>query len=177
MEGGRRSSTVSWQSLRGPKSTTRNSTVPPGTLPQELIDGCRVAFLHLDHDRTGKIDVWELKSILEALGMRPTEEEMFQLMSEVDMNMSGTLDFAQLLKVIEFQKVRIDNMDDGSELAEAFVACGGGADRGGCVDANVLIKIIKEDFGLSVDMEALIREVDADGSGEIEFEEFQELLS
>jgi len=57
------------------------------------------------------------------------------------------------------------------------VACGGDADRGGCVDANVLIKIIKEDFGLSVDMEALIREVDADGSGEIEFEEFEELLS
>ena len=152
-------------------------SVPPGTLPQELIDGCRVAFQHLDQDRTGKIDIWELKTLLEAMGMRPTEEELFQIMSEVDMNMSGTLDFAQLLKVIEFQKVRIDNMDDGSELAEAFVACGGGADRGGCVDANVLIKIIKEDFGLSVDMEALIREVDADGSGEIEFEEFQELLS
>ena len=152
-------------------------SVPPGTLPQELIDGCRVAFQHLDQDRTGKIDIWELKTLLEAMGMRPTEEELFQIMSEVDMNMSGEIDFSQFLTIISTQKERCDNMDDGSDLAAAFVACGGGADRGGCVDANVLIKIIKEDFGLSVDMEALIREVDADGSGEIEFEEFQELLS
>ena len=152
-------------------------TVPSGTLPQELIDGCRVAFQHLDHDKTGKIDIWELKTLLEAMGMRPTEEEMMQLMSEVDVNMTGLIDFSQLLTIISTQKERCDNMDDGSDLVAAYVACGGEWDRGGCVDANVLIKIIKEDFGLSVDMEALIREVDADGSGEIEFEEFQELLS
>ena len=178
MEGRRKSSTLRGRtsSMDGLPAATKGS-VPPGTLPQDLIDGCRIAFQHLDHDHTGKIDVFELQSILEALGMRPTEEEMFHLISEVDVNMSGHVDFAQLLKILELQKERIDNMDDGSDLAAAFLACGGDADRGGCIDANVLIKIIKEDFGLSVDMEALIREVDADGSGEIEFEEFQELLS
>jgi len=152
-------------------------TVPPGTLPQELIDGCRIAFQHLDHDQSGKIDIWELKQLLEAMGMRPTEEEMFQIMSEVDVNMTGQIDFSDFLTIISTQKERCENMDDGSDLVAAYVACGGDADRGGCVDANVLIKIIKEDFGLSVDMEALIREVDADGSGEIEYEEFEELLS
>jgi len=75
-------------------------TVPPGTLPQDLIDGVRIAFQHLDHDHTGKIDVFELQSIVEALGMRPTEEELFQLMSEVDVNMTGLIDFAQLLKLL-----------------------------------------------------------------------------
>ena len=157
-------------------SVTKGS-VPSGTLPQELIDGCRIAFQHLDHDHSGKIDIFELKTLLEAMGMRPTEEEMFQIMSEVDVNMSGQIDFSQFLTIISTQKERCENMDDGSDLVAAYVACGGDADRGGCVDANVLIKIIKEDFGLSVDMEALIREVDADGSGEIEYEEFEELLS
>jgi calmodulin len=42
---------------------------------------------------------------------------------------------------------------------------------------NVLIKIIKEDFGLTIDIEDLIDKVDTDGSGEIEFEEFAVLLS
>ena len=158
-------------------TTTLKGSVPPGTLPQEIIDGLRLAFQHLDHDRTGKIDIWELKTILEALGMRPTEEDLFQLMSEVDVTMSGQIDFSQLLTLVGTQKERTDVEDDGNGLAAAYFACGGDADHGGCVDANVLIKIIKEDFGLSVDMEALIREVDADGSGEIEFEEFQELLS
>ena len=165
----RRSSMFSTASMKG--------SVPPGTLPQEIIDGLRLAFQHLDHNRTGKIDIWELKTILEAMGMRPTEEDMFQLMSEVDVTMSGQIDFSELLTLVGTQKERTDVEDDGSDLAAAYVACGGDADRGGCVDANVLIKIIKEDFGLSVDMEALIREVDADGSGEIEYEEFEELLS
>ena len=35
----------------------------------------------------------------------------------------------------------------------------------------MLIKIIKHDFGLTIDIEELIRAIDTDGSGEIEFEE------
>ena len=112
------------------------------------------------------------------MGMRPSEEEMFQMMSEVDVAMSGHVDFSQLLALVTIQKRRIEVVvDDGGDLAAAFVACGGDSDKGGCVDANVLIKLIKEDFGLSVDMEALIREVDTDGLGKMEFQKFQELLS
>ena len=35
----------------------------------------------------------------------------------------------------------------------------------------------KHDFGLTIDIEELIRAIDTDGSGEIEFEEFKTLLS
>ena len=92
----RRSSMFSTASMKG--------SVPPGTLPQEIIDGLRLAFQHLDHNRTGKIDIWELKTILEAMGMRPTEEDMFQLMSEVDVTMSGQIDFSELLTLVGTQK-------------------------------------------------------------------------
>ena len=154
-------------------------TVPPGTLSQEIIEGCRIAFHHLDHDRTGYIDAWELKSLLEIMGMKPSEQELFTMMSEVDVTMTGKVDFSQLLQLVKYQKERIEIRpdDDGSDLAAAFVACGGDSDQGGCVDANVLIKLIKEDFGLSVDMETLIREVDPENSGKMEFRKFQELLS
>lgn len=37
-------------------------------LTQDEIDGCRDAFLAYDKDRTGTIEVWELKEVLE--GMR-----------------------------------------------------------------------------------------------------------
>ena len=53
---------------------------------------------------------------------------------------------------------------------------GGEADGGGCVDADKLISTIKQDFEMTIDIEALIAEVDEDGSGEIEFDEFKELL-
>ena len=41
-------------------------------LSQEDIDGCRQAFLAFDKDRSGTIDVWELRQVLEAMGQAPT---------------------------------------------------------------------------------------------------------
>lgn len=37
-------------------------------LCQEDVDGCRQAFLAFDKDRSGTIDVWELRQVLEAMG-------------------------------------------------------------------------------------------------------------
>jgi len=54
---------------------------------------------------------------------------------------------------------------------------GGDEDGGGCVDADMLIKTIKEQFEMTIDIEKLIMDVDEDGSGEIEFDEFKELLA
>eukprot|EP01029_Cantina_marsupialis_P028188 TRINITY_DN775837_c0_g1_i1.p1 TRINITY_DN775837_c0_g1~~TRINITY_DN775837_c0_g1_i1.p1 ORF type:complete len:149 (-),score=41.66 TRINITY_DN775837_c0_g1_i1:119-565(-) len=146
-------------------------------LTQEEIDGCRDAFLAFDKDRSGTIDVWELRQVLEAMGQKPTEEELFQMISEVDDNMSGSIDFGEFLKVIEKQKERASTFDDESDMIDAFVACGGSADKSGHVERDTLIKIIKHDFGLTIDIEELISEIDEDGSGEIEFDEFKTLLS
>ena len=60
---------------------------------------------------------------------------------------------------------------------DAFVACGGNADKSGCVERSTLVRIIKQDFGLTIDIEELIDAVDTDGSGEIEYGEFKDLLS
>mmetsp|Transcript_12920 Transcript_12920/g.18531 ORF Transcript_12920/g.18531 Transcript_12920/m.18531 type:complete len:150 (-) Transcript_12920:1269-1718(-) len=146
-------------------------------LTQEEIDQCREAFLAFDKDRSGTIDVWELRQVLEAMGKCPTEEELFQMVSEVDDNMSGAIDFGEFLKVVELQKQKSEQPDDENDLIDAFVACGGSADKTGHVKRDTLVKIIKHDFGLTIDIEDLINKVDSDGSGEIEFEEFKILLS
>ena len=64
-----------------------------------------------------------------------------------------------------------------AELLDAFIAMGGEEDGDGCIDADKLIDVIKNDFEMTIDIEALIMEVDEDGSGEIEFDEFKELLA
>ena len=86
------------------------------------------------------------------MGQKPTEEELFQMISEVDENMSGSIDLHSLgeelsnvestfasnsvlttpyqmfcraqLKVIENQKERAENFDDENDMIDAFVACG-----------------------------------------------------
>jgi len=99
------------------------------------------------------------------------------MISEVDDNMSGSIDFGEFLKVVGSQKEREDNSDDESDMVDAFVACGGSTDRKGHVKRDTLVKIIKQDFGLTIDIEELINKIDTDGSGEIEFDEFKILLS
>ena len=165
-------------SLASETQTKRNA--PRRRLAPEVTTrhaGCRDAFLAFDKDRSGTIDVWELRQVLEAMGQKPTEEELFQMISEVDENMSGSIDFAEFLKVIENQKERAENFDDENDMIDAFVACGGEPDKGGHVRRETLVKIIKHDFGLTIDIEELINKIDTDLSGEIEFEEFKALLS
>ena len=62
------------------------------------------------------------------------------------------------------------------ELLDAFVAMGGQPDGEGFIDADKLIKTIKKDFEMTIDIENLIQQIDEDGSGEIEFGEFKSLL-
>lgn len=146
-------------------------------LTQEEIDACREAFLAFDKNRNGSIDVWELRQVLEMMGQKPTDEEIFQMMSEVDENMMGSIDFADFLKVIEKQKEKTLNYDDDSDLVDAYVACGGHPDKSGYILKDTIVRIIKQDFGLTIDIEDMICKVDKEGSGEICFEEFKVLLS
>ena len=54
---------------------------------------------------------------------------------------------------------------------------GGMEDGDGSIDADRLIRIIKDEFEMTIDIEKLIADIDEDGSGEIEYDEFRNLLS
>ena len=66
--------------------------------------------------------------------------------------------------------------DNEEDTLDAFVSLGGEMGGGGIVDASKLIDIIKNQFEMTIDIEKLIEEIDDDGSGEIEYEEFKSLL-
>merc|ERR550514_609429 len=55
------------------------------------------------------------------------------MISEVDENMSGAIDFAEFLLVIENQKSRAECFDEENDMVDAFVACGGEPDKRGHV--------------------------------------------
>jgi len=62
------------------------------------------------------------------------------------------------------------------DLLDAFVAMGGEPDGDGAINAEKLIATIKVEFEMTIDIEKLIKEIDEDGSGQIEFGEFTALL-
>ncbi|GBG25914.1 Calmodulin [Hondaea fermentalgiana] len=151
-------------------------------LTQEEIDACKESFLLFDQDRSGSIDQWELKDCLKAMGQSPTDEEIFQMISSVDTNDDNSINFSEFLEVIARQKELAESNED-SEVMDAWVAVGGDrpADSSskpvGIVDTDKLVKIVKHDFGLTIDIQHLVNQIDLDGSGTIDFDEFQQLLS
>jgi hypothetical protein len=66
----------------------------PVTFTQAEQEMCREAFMRFDKDKNGTIDSYELKSALEAFGTKCSDEEVFVMISEVDLNANGVVDFA-----------------------------------------------------------------------------------
>jgi Ca2+-binding EF-hand superfamily protein len=148
-------------------------------LSQSEIDDCRVAFDAMETNRKGYIRISDLSEVFEKLDKwLPNEEQLYQMSCTLNLQtLSGYMDFGHFLNVASIQKEKAENVDFENDMVDAFISCGGNEDTSGNVKRDTLIQIIKYDFGLTIDIEELIDQVDADGSGEIEFDEFKELLS
>ena len=79
-------------------------------------------------------------------------------------------------RVIGEQK-KFQGCSNAEDTLDAFVAMGGESDGEGYIDASRLIDIVKNEFQMTIDIESLIREIDEDNSGQIEYEEFMALLT
>ena len=133
------------------------------------------AFMAFDYDRMGNMETSDLKNALEHLGEKVTEDEVFLMISNADPANTGQLQYAQFKQLVA-EKRESEGGSTEEELLEAFVAMGGQPDGDGFIDADKLIHTIKNEFEMTIDIENLILEIDEDGSGEIEFDEFKELL-
>ena len=109
------------------------------------------------------------------MGQDLEDEEIFDLIATVDADGSGQIDFPEFLTVILNQKAATADQDDESDTVDAFIALGGNDDKTGQVSTDKLRGIIK-DFGLTIDIERLIRETDLDHSGFIDYDEFKTMM-
>ncbi|CAI2382645.1 unnamed protein product [Moneuplotes crassus] len=137
---------------------------------------CWEAFSAFDKDSSGEIDANELRIVLEMMGQKTTEEEIFRMIAEADAENTGLIKYDQFKKVIAEQK-KTQSLTNEEDTLDAFVALGGCPDKSGEIDAKKLIQIIKYDFEMTIDIEKLIEDVDDDNSGQIEYDEFRNLLS
>lgn len=114
------------------------------------------------------------------MGQKPSEEELFAMINEVDENNTGKIEFYEFLKVYE-QHQNTGNRDEQDlskfYLVDAFVAMGGNPDCTGSIDTDKLINVIRQQFEMTIDIERLIEDIDEDQSHSIEYEEFKRLLS
>jgi len=130
----------------------------------------------VDDDGSGTIDTGEMKLLLEAIGEAPTEEELFHFMADVDEDGTGEIEFAEFLQAFEKQRGGAQVVEDELDTIDAFVALGGASDKTGFIDTAKLIKVVKDEFGMTIKIDRLIEELDKDRDQKLNYDEFAALF-
>lgn len=134
----------------------------------EMLRARQVWLLHTDEYITTP---FELRTILSELGQYPQDAEL-NFCVEAFGNKMAFNNFTTYLGFLKkrFQKPEPQDVD----TLRAFVALGGGADRRGDINAENLRNACRH-FDLTIDIDAMIKEVDDDMSGKLEFSEFKSM--
>jgi len=142
-------------------------------LKEEQKAEIREAFDLFDTDGTGTINVKELKVAMRALGFEPKKEEMKAMISEVDADANGSIDFNDFLKIMSQKMAERDPKD---EILKAFKLFDD--DESGKISFKNLKRVSKE-LGENLtdeELQEMIDEADMDGDGEVNESEFLRIM-
>ena len=143
------------------------------------IDACKTVFDSFDTKKRGFIDFYDLKLALAKMGIKFSHPYVYHKMvaelneNQTESGMNGKINCFDFCKMVVDR--RKEEQEGNHDILDAFVAMGGDEDGGGNIDADRLKTIIKDELKMTIDIEGLLKQVDEDDSGEIEFEEFQTL--
>jgi len=119
----------------------------------------------------------DLDDILRAMGFRPSAEELKDILEEIDEDGSGEIEFAEFCQLCaKFLVEEPDEETMKAELKEAFRVYD--KDVAGFITTGQLREIIAElDPRLTdEDLDGIIEEIDEDGSGTMDFDEFCQMM-
>lgn len=146
-------------------------------LPPEQIAILRKAFESFDSQKTGSISTETVAEILRLMGQPFNRETLEEMIEEVDEDKSGRLEFEEFIILAAKFIVEDDEEALQKELKEAFRLYD--KEGNGFIPTSCLKEILRElDDQLSnADLDGMIQEIDSDGSGTVDFDEFMEMMT
>lgn len=155
------------------------------TFSEEELEEMRVAFLRFDLDGGGSVGGEELLECLSLLGKDVTEEEVDEMIRVLDEDGSGELEWMEFIELNRGMEMAARQKKLASKpyfsqgqleaFRKVFDNFGGGD---GSIDASELGEVFMS-LGKKVppqELRDMVAKVDADGSGEIEWQEFIMLM-
>ena len=142
----------------------------------EQIDSLKKGFEGFDKEGGGSISQTSMQMILKSMGVKVDKDDMEGYVAEVDEEASGKFSFSMFCAVAARFMIEDDVEQMREELKEAFRIYD--KDGEGFITNDVLKEILREiDPTLTEgDLDNIIEEVDEDGSGTMDFDEFQEMM-
>merc|ERR1712183_388536 len=98
----------------------RGAKKKAGQLSDEQMDEIREAFSLFDSDASGAIDVRELKAAMRALGFEVKNEELKKMVTDVDTDGSGCIEFGELLEMMTGKMGEKDSREDIEKVFKFF---------------------------------------------------------
>lgn len=146
-------------------------------LSEEQLSTLQAAFDAIDTGKTGAIDSKAIGTILKDCGVRVSEEELEEIILEVDDDGSGLLEFEEFAQLAAKFLLEEDLVELKKELREAFRIYD--KEGVGYITNEVFIEILRElDPKLTQEnLDDIITEIDEDGSGTVDFEEFMQMMT
>lgn len=146
----------------------------PG-VSQEEIQELKEAFDLFDSDKSGSIEIDELKRAMTSLGYDKKSQNrmVFQILENLDKNKDGQIDFDEFL---DMMTARISDRDSREDIMKVFMLFD--QDGTGRITLDDL-RVVAEELGEELNDEELremISRADQDGSGSISPDEFYNIM-
>ncbi|KAJ8916561.1 hypothetical protein NQ315_000205 [Exocentrus adspersus] len=163
--------------VRGVNLSARHSTVSKSQMKE-----FREAFRLFDKDGDGSITKEELGRVMRSLGQFARTEELQQMLQEVDIDGDGNVSFEEFVDIAWSAGAGADpdhvlsREEEEKELRDAFRVFDK-HNRGYITasDLRAVLQCLGEDLS-EEEIEDMIKEVDVDGDGRIDFYEFVNAL-
>ncbi|XVE66483.1 hypothetical protein DITRI_Ditri08aG0083100 [Diplodiscus trichospermus] len=140
------------------------------SLSEEEIAGLREMFTSMDTDNSGAITFDELKAGLRRYGSTLKDTEIKALMDAADVDNSGTIDYGEFIAAT----VHLNKLEREEHLVAAFKYFD--KDGSGYITVDELQQACAEHNMTDVLLEDIIREVDQDNDGRIDYGEFVAMM-
>merc|ERR1712106_242107 len=146
-------------------------------LATDEIKCLKVCFDLFDTKQVELLSGDDLGEIMRAMGFRPTEEELAELLHEVDEDGSGEIEFGEFCQLCATFLVEDPPLEEmKKELKDAFKLYD--REGQGFITNDTLEEIIRELLAplTEEEVEGILEELDEDGSGSMDFDEFCEMM-
>ncbi|KAK3528611.1 hypothetical protein QTP70_005348 [Hemibagrus guttatus] len=142
-------------------------------LADDEIEELREAFEEFDKDKDGLISCKDLGNLMRTMGYMPTEMELIELGQNINMNLGGQVDFEDFVELMAPKLLaETAGMIGMKELRDAFKQFD--MDGDGEITTEELKLAMSKLLGENMshkEIDAVVREVDDNGDGTVDFEE------
>ena len=144
-------------------------------LTEDEVMEIKEAFDLFDTDKSGEIDVNELKKALTNLGIDAKNQNLQNMLADIDKNGNANIDFDEFIDMMTAKMSDKDTREDLEKVFDLFI----GDDNTDKIDIKHLKRVCKElnENMTDDELNEMIVRADLDRDGKVNFEEFYAIMT